>query len=246
MPRSISALLACVAAAGVLAACGGDSGGGSSSATSKANSTDTVVTAGTKLPAGCKKVTDPGTRQEEATQKRPNGRLSGGPATVAMQTNCGSFTITLDADRAPRTAASFATLVKRGFYDGLQFHRVAADPSGGPFVIQGGDPLGTGLGGPGYSIKEKPPGDLKYTKYTVAMARTATEPSGTSGSQFFVVTAPDAGLSPSYALVGKVTSGQDTVDRIAKVPTNGNESPIVPVVIEKATLAGATLSGSGT
>src|ERR1700745_462980 len=150
-----------------------------------------------------------------------------------MQTNCGSFTITLDADRAPRTAASFATLVKRGFYNGLQFHRIAPDPGGAP------------VGVPGYTIKEKPPGNLKYTKYTVAMARTATEPSGTSGSQFFIVTAPDAGLSPTYALVGKVTSGQDTVDRIAKVPTNGNEAPIVPIVIQKAPAGGAPAHGSG-
>jgi len=232
-----------MALAVVVAGCGGGSGGGSS-ATSAAKSTGTAVTAGTNLPAGCKKVTDPGDRTNETSQKRATGTLSGGPATVAMQTNCGSFTITLDADRAPRTAVSFATLVKRGFYNNLQFHRIATDPSGAPFVIQGGDPLGTGLGGPGYTIKEKPPADLKYTKYTVAMARTATEPSGTSGSQFFIVTAPDAGLSATYALVGKVTSGQDTVDRIAKVPTNGNEAPIVPIVIQKATLGGATLSGS--
>jgi peptidyl-prolyl cis-trans isomerase B (cyclophilin B) len=239
--RSISALLVCLALAWTVAACGGGGGGGTGSGTAKA--TDTEVTAGADIPAGCKKVTDPGPRDDEANQKRPKGKLSGGTATVAMQTNCGSFTITLDAQRAPLTAASFATLVKRGFYDNLQFHRIATTPDGQPFVIQGGDPLGTGLGGPGYTIEEKPPSDLKYTKYTVAMARTATEASGTSGSQFFIVTAPEAQLSPTYALVGKVTSGQDTVDRIQKVPTNGNESPIVPVVIQKATLGGATLSG---
>jgi peptidyl-prolyl cis-trans isomerase B (cyclophilin B) len=244
VPRSISTLLVCAALGALTAACGG--GSSSSKKTISSASSDTVVTAGTKIPAGCKEVTDPGARQAETNQKRPTGRLSGGTATVAMQTNCGAFTITLDTDRAPRTTSSFATLVKRGFYDNLQFHRVATQPSGGPFVIQGGDPLTTGLGGPGYTIKEKPPSDLKYTKYTVAMARTASEPAGTSGSQFFVVTAPDAGLSPSYALIGKVTSGKDTIDRIAKVPTNGAESPIVPIVIQKATLQGATLSGSGT
>jgi cyclophilin family peptidyl-prolyl cis-trans isomerase len=155
-----------------------------------------------------------------------------------MQTTCGSFTITLAVREAPRTAASFATLVKRGFYDRLTFHRIATDPSGGPFVIQGGDPLGSGLGGPGYSVRERPPADLRYTKYTVAMAKTATEPAGTSGSQFFVVTAADAGLPAQYALVGRVTSGTDVVDRIAKVPTADNEQPIVPVVIERATLQG--------
>ena len=177
-------------------------------------------------------------RADETHQKRPTGRLSSDDATVEMQTNCGAFTITLAVKDAPRTSASFATLVKRGFYDRLTFHRVATDPSGGPFVIQGGDPLGTGLGGPGYSVREKPPSSLRYTKYTVAMAKTATEPSGTSGSQFFVVTAADAGLTPQYALVGRVTSGQDVVDRIAKMPTADNEQPIVPVVIEKATVEG--------
>ena len=76
------------------------------------------------------------------------------------------------------------------------------------------------------------------------MAKTQSEPAGTSGSQFFVVTAADAGLPPDYALVGEVTDGQDAVDRIAKVPANGNEEPIIPIVISKATLAGTLSSGS--
>jgi peptidyl-prolyl cis-trans isomerase B (cyclophilin B) len=237
MPRALSALLAVLAVA-VVAGCGGGSGGGGSSSSSSAG-TSTVVTAGAAIPPGCKRVSDPGTRQEETHEKRPPARLRSASASVVIQTTCGSFTIRLAVGQAPKTAASFATLVKRGFYDRLTFHRVATDPSGGPFVIQGGDPLGNGLGGPGYSVREKPPASLKYTKYTVAMAKTAAEPSGTSGSQFFIVTAADAGLSPQYALVGKVTSGQDVVDRISKMPTADNEQPIVPVVIQKATLQGA-------
>ncbi len=114
---------------GALAAgCGGSSGGsGSASGSTGTAGTSGVVTAGAKLPAGCTRVQDPGTRAGEAHQKRPTGRLSG-PATVAMQTNCGAFTITLDVDQAPKTASSFATLVKRGFYDGLTFHRISAIP----------------------------------------------------------------------------------------------------------------------
>jgi peptidyl-prolyl cis-trans isomerase B (cyclophilin B) len=240
MPRALSALLAVLATAALAAGCGGSGGGGSSSAPSASTAgTSTVPTAGAAIPAGCKRVGDPGSRQEETHEKRPPSKLSSASASVVMQTNCGSFTITLAAGQAPKTAASFATLVKRGFYNSLTFHRVATDPAGGPFVIQGGDPLGNGLGGPGYSVREKPPAGTKYTKYTVAMAKTAAEPSGTSGSQFFVVTAADAGLSPQYALVGKVTSGQDVVDRISKMPTADNEQPIVPVVIQKATLQGA-------
>ena len=236
MPRALSTLLAVLAIAALGAGCGG-SGGGGSSAKSSAG-TSAAVTAGTAIPAGCKRVSDPGERQEETHEKRPPSKPSSSSATVAMQTTCGNFTISLAVRQAPRTSASFATLVKRGFYDRLTFHRVATDPSGGPFVIQGGDPLGNGLGGPGYSVREKPPANTHYTKYTVAMAKTAAEPSGTSGSQFFIVTAADAGLPPQYALVGKVTSGQDVVDRISKVPTADNEQPIVPIVIEKATLQG--------
>jgi peptidyl-prolyl cis-trans isomerase B (cyclophilin B) len=234
--RSILTLLVAAALAALIGACWG---GGSSSSTKKTTpATSSVVTAGTKIPAGCKRVSDPGSRQEETHIPRPTTRLSSSGATVAMQTSCGSFTIALDVAHAPRTASSLAALVKRGFYDRLTFHRVATGPSGDPFVIQGGDPLGNGLGGPGYSVREKPPAGTKYTKYTVAMAKTGSEPAGTSGSQFFVVTAPDAGLPADYAIVGKVANGKDVVDRIASVPTSDNEQPIVPVVIQKATLQG--------
>jgi peptidyl-prolyl cis-trans isomerase B (cyclophilin B) len=243
VPRAILTLLVAGALAVLVAACGGGDGGGSSGG-STADATSTVVTAGSAIPAGCKRVQDPGGRSDQTSQKRPTGRITSGTATVAMQTNCGAFTITLAVKDAPKTSASFATLVKRGFYDGLTFHRVSTDPTRGPFVIQGGDPLGNGLGGPGYSVREKPPADLKYTKYKVAMAKTQSEPAGTSGSQFFVVTAEDAGLPPDYALVGEVTDGTDAVDRIAKVPANANEEPIIPIVISKATLTG-TLGSSG-
>jgi peptidyl-prolyl cis-trans isomerase B (cyclophilin B) len=236
VPRAILTLLVAGALAAAVAGCGG--GGSSGSSAKSTPSTSTVATAGAALPAGCKRVSDPGSRPEETHIPRPTTQLSSQTATVAIQTNCGSFTIALDVRQAPRTASSLAALVKRGFYNDLTFHRIAAGPSGEPFVIQGGDPLGNGLGGPGYSVREKPPAGTKYTKYTVAMAKTASEPAGASGSQFFVVTAPDAGLPPEYAIVGKVTSGRDVVDRIAKVPTGNNEQPIVPVVIQKATLQG--------
>jgi peptidyl-prolyl cis-trans isomerase B (cyclophilin B) len=232
--RSTLIVLSAVALAVLVAGCGG----GSKAKSTKSTDSSTVVTAGTPIPAGCKRVGDPGARDDETRVPRPRTRLTSKTATVAMQTNCGSFTISLDVARAPRTASSFAALVKRGFYDRLTFHRVATGASGGPFVIQGGDPLGTGLGGPGYSVREKPPAGTKYTKYTVAMAKTASEPAGASGSQFFIVTAPDAGLSPQYAIVGRISSGQDVVDRIAKMPTTGSEQPIVPVVIQKATFQG--------
>ena len=151
---------------------------------------------------------------------------------ASFETSCGPFEIELDTRRAPRTTASFAYLVEKGVYDGTGFHRVAPG-----FVIQGGDPAGDGTGGPGYFVDEPPPPDLSYTDGVVAMAKSAAEPPGRSGSQFYVVTAPDAGLPPDYALVGEVVGGEDTVRRIEDLgPPGGDAPPSQPVVIERATI----------
>jgi peptidyl-prolyl cis-trans isomerase B (cyclophilin B) len=150
--------------------------------------------------------------------------------TAVVETSCGSFEIALDAKRAPKTVNSFVFLSEKGFYDGLTFHRVAPG-----FVIQGGDPLGTGTGGPGYSVDEKPPANLAYTKGVVAMAKSSAEPPGRSGSQFFVVLNADAGLPPEYALVGKVSEGFDVVDRIGQLGTPA-EQPKQTVLIEKISI----------
>lgn len=164
--------------------------------------------------------------------KQPEQVLEPGePAKVRLDTSEGSFTITLDTRRAPVTANSFAFLAEKGFYDRLGFHRIVPD-----FVIQGGDPEGQGTGGPGYSVREKPPADLKYTPGTVAMAKTGNEPAGTSGSQFFVVTgAGAASLPPEYALVGEVTEGMDVVRTIGELG-GPDERPLKSILIEKATL----------
>jgi peptidyl-prolyl cis-trans isomerase B (cyclophilin B) len=153
---------------------------------------------------------------------------------VTLTTNCGPIEILLDVRRAPKTTASFAYLVKRGFYDDLTFHRVAAG-----FVIQGGDPEGDGSGGPGYKIVERPPANLRYTLGTVAMAKTATDPAGTSGSQFFIVTAANAELPAQYALLGRVVGSLAGVETIAGLPTSPprDGAPIEPVVIGRATLS---------
>ena len=150
---------------------------------------------------------------------------------VDLQTNCGTISIRLANGRAPKTSASFAALVRQGFYDGLTFHRVVRD-----FVDQGGDPLGTGLGGPGYTVIEAPPPDTTYTDGVVAMAKTEAQPRGASGSQFFIVTADDAQLPPDYALVGGVVRGMDVAQRIARMPVDAQDAPRSPIVIEKATL----------
>jgi len=103
-------------------------------------------------------------------------------------------------------------------------------------VIQGGDPTQSGSGGPGYSTVDVPPSDATYTKGTVAMAKSGVEAPGTAGSQFFVVTADDAGLPPEFAIVGKVTDGIDTVERIGALGV-ADGPPSQPVVISRVTVA---------
>ena len=124
--------------------------------------------------------------------------------------------------------------MRKGFFDGTRFHRIVPG-----FVIQGGDPTGSGTGGPGYSTVDKPPRNAKYTKGVVAMAKTQAEKPGTAGSQFYVVTGPDAGLPPDYAIIGKVTKGMDAVQAIGKLgdpASGGTGTPLQSVVIEKATV----------
>ncbi len=152
--------------------------------------------------------------------------------TVTMKTNQGTFAFALDVKDSPNTTASFAKLVQKGFFDGTVFHRIVPG-----FVIQGGDPTGTGTGGPGYTTTDVPPADTTYTKGTVAMAKTSAEPAGTAGSQFFVVTADDAGLPPDYAVLGHVTSGMDVVEKIGRLGDPNTEQPTKRVVIEQATLS---------
>lgn len=231
-------ILAVAALAPALAACGSDDEPSASSTTAATASTaaeapaaGTTETDAETAAEGCTEVKAPEPRSEEPSMPKPDPARLTGKASVTMTTNCGSFTIALDTKRQPKTAASFYSLVRAKFYDDLTFHRLADG-----FVIQGGDPLGSGMGGPGYSIKETPPADAAYTRGVVAMAKTGAEPAGTSGSQFFVVTGEDTGLPPDYAIVGKVTSGMDTVERIAAVGSSGPpaDTPLQPVVIEKA------------
>ena len=182
-----------------------------------------------ELPPGCAQVREPDPRDVHLS--RPTATLHG-PATATVETSCGDFTIALDTRRAPRTASSFAYLARRGVYDDTSFHRIVPG-----FVIQGGDPTGSGTGGPGYFVDELPPRNLSYLRGVVAMAKTAVEPPGRSGSQFFVVTEPDAGLTPDYALLGQVRRGFDVVQRIEQLGT-ASGTPKAPVVIRRVTIHG--------
>jgi cyclophilin family peptidyl-prolyl cis-trans isomerase len=151
--------------------------------------------------------------------------------TVDVHTNFGDFDIRLDVKDSPCTTSSFAALVRKRFFDGTRFHRIVPG-----FVIQGGDPTGTGQGGPGYTVRDVPPGSAAYTKGVVAMAKTSAEPTGTSGSQFFVVTGANAGLPAQYALLGVVTKGLPVVDRIGKLGNPVNERPTRTIVVLKMTV----------
>jgi cyclophilin family peptidyl-prolyl cis-trans isomerase len=146
--------------------------------------------------------------------------------TVNVLTNLGSFEIRLDVGDSPCTTSSFATLVRKRFFDGTRFHRIVPG-----FVIQGGDPTATGTGGPGYSVRDVPPRNSLYTEGVVAMAKSPAEPSGTSGSQFFVVTAVNAGLPPEYAILGVVTKGLKVVRKIGKLGNPVTEKPTRRVVV---------------
>jgi peptidyl-prolyl cis-trans isomerase B (cyclophilin B) len=225
MTRPLVLLLACLALL-VAAGCGGDE-----ERPAQATATPTPEDTGGEQGTGCQTVAQP--KPKDAQVKKPKTRLDPAKTYVAtVQTNCGSFEITLDAKRAPRTGGAFKALADKGFFDATTFHRIVPG-----FVIQGGDPAGDGTGGPGFSVVEAPPQDLTYTKGVVAMAKTDAEAPGTSGSQFFVVTGEDAQLPPDYALLGKVTGGQNVVDQIGAAPVQPDERPVDPIVIRKLTVA---------
>jgi cyclophilin family peptidyl-prolyl cis-trans isomerase len=208
-------------AALLVAACGGD---------------DQAQTTTKTAQGQCREVAPPPVKGQSF--KHPATVLARGePATASVQTSCGTFVIKLDTVQSPKTANSFAFLAEQGFYDHTVFHRIVPD-----FVIQGGDPKGSdpalaGGGGPGYAVREPPPQRAEYTRGVVAMAKTGVEPPGTSGSQFFVVTAPaDAGLPPDYAVVGTVIHGMDAVAAIAKLGNPATEMPTQTVTIDRVTV----------
>jgi peptidyl-prolyl cis-trans isomerase B (cyclophilin B) len=229
--RSLAVAFACLAL--LLTACGGSE---KPKPTATPNPQSTAAASAGTDGNHCRRAADPGKQSRDKLAK-PDAELDPSRTYVAtVKTNCGTFQITLDAERAPKTGGSFKYLADQHFYDGLLIHRIVPG-----FVFQGGDPEGTGAGGPGYTVVETPPKDLKYDKYVVAMAKTGDDPKGASGSQFFVVTGPDGEkLPPDYALLGKVTSGQDVADRIGAILTDPRtDFPDDPVLIESISVAEA-------
>jgi cyclophilin family peptidyl-prolyl cis-trans isomerase len=150
---------------------------------------------------------------------------------VTIQTSCGNFTIKVNPTFSPHAAASFVNLVKELYYDATIFHRVWVGT-----LIQGGDPTGSGTGGPGYSTVDKVPSTTQYTRGIVAMAKTGADPPGTAGGQFFIVTSKNAGLDPDYAVIGKVVKGLPTVEAIGQMG-NPDQSPLRVLELINASLS---------
>ena len=149
---------------------------------------------------------------------------------ATIETSCGTFTVALDAKNAPKTVNNFVFLSRDGFFNGTIFHRVIAD-----FMIQGGDPLGTGNGDPGYKFEdETKPTDSFAEPGVLAMANSGP---ATNGSQFFITVAPTPHLNGKHTIFGRVTSGMDVVERIVKVEKGAQDKPVKDVVIKKITIA---------
>jgi cyclophilin family peptidyl-prolyl cis-trans isomerase len=154
--------------------------------------------------------------------------LDGGPASARITTSCGVIDIDLMTEEAPVTANNFAFLAARQFFDATIVHRVVPG-----FVVQMGDPTGTGTGGPGYRFADELDAARRhgYARGIIAMANAGPD---TNGSQFFICL-DDVGLPPQYAVFGRVTSGMDVVDQIAEIPTR-EERPLQTVFVEKVEL----------
>ncbi len=166
----------------------------------------------------------------------PSSLISKSMHTVTIQTSKGNIVLqTYDTD-APKTVENFITLANKGFYNGLIFHRVIEG-----FMIQGGDPTGTGTGGPGYKFADEldpntPSAKAGYLRGVVAMANSGPN---TNGSQFFIMQ-KDNQLPHNYTIFGKVISGLDIVDAIASTPRDSGDKPLTKVVMNKVTVATST------
>jgi len=168
-----------------------------------------------------------GTDNESAAKSANGGKNMNRIA--VFETNMGTFEIELFEDKAPKTTKNFIDLAEKGFYNGLIFHRVIDG-----FMIQGGDPEGTGMGGPGYTIKDEFHKDLKHdSEGILSMANAGPD---TGGSQFFITLAKTPWLDGHHAVFGKVIKGMDVVKKIGKVETGAQDRPINKVIMEKVTI----------
>jgi peptidyl-prolyl cis-trans isomerase A (cyclophilin A) len=149
---------------------------------------------------------------------------------IILKTNKGNIEATLFAGKVPMTSANFLNLAKRGYYDGIKFHRVIPD-----FMIQGGDPQGTGMGGPGYQFEDETKGSPHRFDKAGKLAMANAGPN-TNGSQFFITVANTEWLTGKHTIFGEVVEGHDVVEKVSKVPRNRQDRPNKDVVVESVTI----------
>ena len=225
IPRPVHRLIALgLATLAVVAvtACSDPGAGGASVAPSSAPSTGPSTAVESSDPTDC-------------PTSQPEALAAGETRTVTMETSQGPIVMSIEADLSPIAAGNFVALADCGYYDGVVFHRLVPG-----FVIQGGDPTGTGTGGPGYTIKDEPV-TSEYGRGVVAMARTS-EPDSV-GSQFFIVldeaAAEALAYYNTYQIIGRVTDGMATADAIAAMPNSGdpNNAALDPVAMDTVTVS---------
>jgi len=226
LPAAAAALLV------LLTACGG----GSSSQTAEDNGASTPTQSGSSGTVSCDYPSAPQGATRKVTPPPQTPDVSG-TVDVTMKTSIGTLDATLDADKTPCTVNSFVSLAKQGYFDNTPCHRLTTQPSS-IFVLQCGDPSGTGTGGPGYTIPDELSGHETYGAGTLAMAKTDQPNSG--GSQFFIVY-QDTPLPPDYTVFGRVDpAGVKAVQKIAKKGTDnangpGDGHPTVSVTLDSVT-----------
>ena len=212
-----------------LAGCGDDNKDGDSGATRRPTGHDRTTDATASGESGRASRSRSHGRRRRKRTRAPSFRLASDKTyTATVVTSCGTFEIELDSKDAPRTGGSFVTLARKGFYDGLVFHRIVTG-----FVIQGGDPTGDGQGGPGYTVREAPPDDIVYSEGVVAMAKARQRAARHLRQPVLRRHERLRRCRPDYALLGRVKKGLDVVHAIEVVPAGPDERPVEPVVIEK-------------
>jgi len=220
--RRAPAALAALALAIGVAACGASGGGATQPPAA------TQAPAQSQAPQSAAPAASGGPVAEGCPSSAPEPLPAGEKRDVTIETDLGNIVIAVEVDLGPFAAGNFVALAECGFYDGVGFHRIMPD-----FVIQGGDPTGTGSGGPGYEFPNDPV-SIPYERGVVAMANAGRD---TNGSQFFIVL-QEAGLPPDYSVFGRVTSGMEVADQISAGPSSGGQAgqALEPVTMNRVTV----------